>query len=384
MKTLKKMTFKEVPFIEFFEKGDDEDRLEAHYKCKIRKIAVDDDIKYERDEDEDDYDSYTLECKDDKPSLNLNKTIKDLINAKTIHFDGSCRVPRFKLGEICTKMGIKIIRDRDKADIIIYGNNYLNNLTITEWGDGFNYKEAFIAQAKKIKKKYNLITEVLPMVEACNSNIVMFENGSDYAPLDKLVIQKTKKKDSDIEFNLSYEIIEDEEKYKYLIGDNNLLHQDVILENLSSIVIDEQMYRSICAMFESPSKENHIVAMELMSNTAYKTSLVYLLNLIRKYHGTIFEISEKRHISFKALTEYLNFIPNDQRSLDELIDKVIERKVLTEDNYKLILQFILEEEAKSMKEDDSKWRITNVDLAPEIKAQVIWNKKEEPILEEAL
>jgi len=161
-----------------------------------------------------------------------------------------------------------------------------------------------------------------------------------------------------------------------------MIHQDVILEQLSSVVMDKDMFISVDKMLESKDDSNHIVAMEVMSNTAYKSSIVYLLELMRRHWDVIDQIHEKSNISFRALREYLQFEGN--LDMDLLIDKIIEKNALTETNYKRILQFIMEDEANTTEDNAGRWIITNVDLHPEQKAKVIWDKKEELILTEAL
>lgn len=389
------MNFKKVPFITFNAKNEDREPgdgpKEAHYKFELKDIVMGPIVEQPRDED-DSCDQYYTEDADvpdnDVLLQELANTKKDLTGVKSIHFDDSCKVPRFKLGEICGKQGIKVIRDRDKADAVIYGNDFTKSIFNNTSAGAFNYKDDFIKQAKKVKCKRNLITEIIPQLQAFDCDIVLLDdydlgNGQE----NRLCVQKRIKSDSEASFDICYTEVSDESKYLMLTGNNNLIHQDVILEGLSSIIMDEEMHKSVCSMFESANTSDHIVAMEVMSNTAYRTSIVYLLDLMRRYYGSrMHQIHEKKNISFKAFREYINYEPSHtERSFDELIDVVIAKNALTESNYKLILKLLLEEEHKYMKEeDDARWVINSIDLAPEIKAKVIWDKKEELTLTEAL
>jgi hypothetical protein len=387
------MNFKPMPFVIFHEKDDDreEGNKEAHYTFEWKSIVIGPIEEPARDEN-DNYDTYSVNNDNipdnDELLQELVKTKKDLSGVKTIHFDDTCKVPRFKLGEICGKQGIRVIRDRDKADAVIYGNNFTKSIFDNVSADAFNYKADFIAQAKKVKCKRNLITEIIPLVEACESDIILLDSydGANGSSGCKLRVKKRIKTDDEPSFDLDYTVISDESKYVMITEKNNLIHQDVILENLSSIVMDEAMHKSVCSMFDSKDASNHLVGMEIMSNTAYRKSLVYLLDLMRKYWaGVIDKIHEKKNISFKAFREYIDYNPSyNERSFDELIDSVISKNALTESNYKLILKLMLEQEHESMKEDNNRWVITSLDLAPEQKAKVIWNKVEQLTLTEAL
>ena len=382
------MNFKLMPFVTFNDKDDEREvRPEAHYTFEMKSIAMGAITQSDKDvDDPENYDTYTT----DDGDLNNRELAESLLKGpttldgiKTIHFDDTCKVPRFKLGEICGKKGIKVIRDRDKADAIIYGHKFTDSLFETESAGCFNYKADFIAQAKRVKAKRNLITEIIPLVEACESDIILLDdydlgNGKD----NRLCVQKSRKSDNDVEFDLSYTQVADTSKYLVVTEKQNMIHQDVVLEQLSSIVMDEEMFVSVNNMLDSEDASNHIVAMEVMSNTAYRKSIVYLLELMRRYHGTIEHIHESKNISFRALREYLQF--DGQNSMDDLVYTIIEKNALTESNYKRILQFIMEDEAKNTEENEGRWKITSVDLCPEEKAKIIWDKKEELILTEAL
>lgn len=377
------MNFKLVPVVTFHEKDGDK---EAHYTFEMKNVAMEAIEKQVRDEDDPSDYYVTKEGRQDRRTLaeGVLKGGDNLDGVKTIYFDDTCRVPRFKLGELCGKQGIKVIRDRDKADAVIYGSKFTETLFSNRTFDSFNYKADLIVQAKKVKAKRNLITEILPLVEACESDVIFLDGYRDNANGNecKLSVQKTDKKDEAPSFDIDYIEVADESKYLLATQKSNMIHQDVILEQLSSIVMDEPMYRSVCSMFESPDTSNHLVAMEVMSNTAYRKSIVYILNLMRKYYQVaIKNVHAKSNISFKALREYLEYEPNYQeRSLDAIVNKIVEKNALSESNYKLILKLIMEEEKESMTSDDNRWVITSVDLHPDIKANIIWDKKEETVI----
>jgi hypothetical protein len=149
------MNFKLMPFVTFNDVDTDRDvRPEAHYTFEMKSIAMDTIIMTEKDKDDpENFDTYATDKTANTRELaeSILKGPATLDGIKTIHFDDTCKVPRFKLGEICGKKGIKVIRDRDKADAVIYGHKFTDSLFEMESAGSFNYKAAFIAQAKGLR-----------------------------------------------------------------------------------------------------------------------------------------------------------------------------------------------------------------------------------------
>ncbi len=118
--------------------------------------------------------------------------------------------------------------------------------------------------------------------------------------------------------------------YKSLIGHINA--ED-------SISITEEIFQQLSSMFNSEDKDNHILAMEIMANSNYFESLMYL-EILFVDHGYAINISStKRHVNFKSLTDYLgkhsNYLNNSTSYT--VIDSLVEKKAVTLDQVKYIL-----------------------------------------------
>ena len=82
-------------------------------------------------------------------------------------------------------------------------------------------------------------------------------------------------------------------------------------------------------MFQSTDNDNHILAMEIMANSHYEKSVLYLLMLIADFNGIISNTHTKNHVNFKSMLAYFNWIPRNVCHQDsEDIIKIIDGKGL--------------------------------------------------------
>lgn len=118
--------------------------------------------------------------------------------------------------------------------------------------------------------------------------------------------------------------------YKSLIGHINA--ED-------SISITEEVFQQLSSMFNSEDKDNHILAMEIMANSNYFESLMYLEILFVDHGHAINTSPTKRHVNFKSLTDYLGKASNylNNTTSYAVIDSLVEKKAVTLDQVKYIL-----------------------------------------------
>jgi len=337
------------------------------------------DLILEKDDDPEDFIDYIQigEGEDDAYIKSIRNALDsrtiDWSKVKTIHYDDSCNLPRFKMGAFCEKHNIKVLRDSTKADVIIYGEDLVKNMIFSTSQD-YCKKSKVIARMKKFRYTRNLISEIIPALEACDSEIVLFD---EFSPLHDFGLEKRE----DDATQVHYVCVEDPKMFNLITApDSKYYSQDVILDAIGGVVIDEIMFKRLCDMLNSKQTENTTVAMEIMANSNYKKSIVYLLQLMRLYYPeTIGNNVTRTHVSFKSLRKYLNYEPRNEEGMDDLIKSVIDKGLMTESNYKLILD-ITKAYVNKEKEDgyghESNWILVNIDLKDEFKKQVIWDKEE--------
>ena len=82
-------------------------------------------------------------------------------------------------------------------------------------------------------------------------------------------------------------------------------------------------------MFQSSDDDNHILAMEIMANSHYEKSILYLLMLIADFNNIISNTHTKNHVNFKSMLGYFNWIPRQVCHQDsEDIIKIVDGKGL--------------------------------------------------------
>lgn len=171
--------------------------------------------------------------------------------------------------------------------------------------------------------------------------------------------------------------------YKCLIGHINA--ED-------SISITEEVFQQLSSMFESEDTDNHILAMEIMANSNYIESLMYLEILFLEHGHKINDCGTKRHVNFKSLVDFLgkniNYLAST--SSDDVIDSLIEKDVLTLDSIKYIFNKYKEDfyhsgdhfEVKQITLSDKLAKILNVNYIETVREDYVPEVVEEQVEEE--
>ena len=84
-------------------------------------------------------------------------------------------------------------------------------------------------------------------------------------------------------------------------------------------------------MFESSDEDNHVLAMEIMANSKYEDSILYLLMLISEYSYRINVSNTRNHVNFKSMLSYFGWQPRDvcHQSTDKIIKYIDNKGLLT-------------------------------------------------------
>jgi hypothetical protein len=99
------------------------------------------------------------------------------------------------------------------------------------------------------------------------------------------------------------------------------------------------MYEQIHQMFESSDKDNHILAMEIMANSNYTESLLYLEMLFKEHSTAMGNCHTRNHVNFKSLVNYLGKNKTYlSTSLDKIVRSLIEKKVITKDMMDVLMR----------------------------------------------
>lgn len=118
-----------------------------------------------------------------------------------------------------------------------------------------------------------------------------------------------------------------------------------LLNGEDSTTIDEAMYDSLKDMFNSSDNDNQVLAMEIMANSNYHESLMYLCFLFKEYSHIISNHRSRNHVNFKSLCSFMGFSSPSYcgMDIDRVINTLIREDALTKVNAIRILAEFKEE-----------------------------------------
>lgn len=126
--------------------------------------------------------------------------------------------------------------------------------------------------------------------------------------------------------NFTGPIYDESELLKYLNGSD-------------ALAIEENMYESLCEMFDSSDRDNHTLAMEIMANSQFEDSVLYLSLLFNRYYNRIQDSRSKSHVNFKSLLALMDIRSNYfYLSIDEIVARLKKHGKLTKENVDIVLK----------------------------------------------
>lgn len=249
-----------------------------------------------------------------------------------IYFMKGCTVPRIKLKDLSVKYKIRTTTDLNAATVVVGSDRAGEKLFKSTWIHKVDTKiffatvdalkelssdfdEYYVNQIDDILEGFDRdeLTEVAVdwhtarLCEPTNSN-----NGPlGAAILNKLGLTKDQFKASkftvrhnDHVWTISDENLEIYEEVKT----KNIIEQNALLEVVNgddAVLIDLDTYQNLRNMFKSSDSDNHVMAMEIMANSNYLESLLYLEMLFFHHGGEMDYSRTKNHVNFKSLKNYL-------------------------------------------------------------------------------
>ena len=310
-----------------------------------------------------------------------------------LYFLPGVSIPRVKIKNLALSHNIKTTRDIEKASHIfghrrtydkLVKQEYYYTLPVNLFKEYFNLlkKDIEIGETTGIDKKY--IEDVDFALEHYDKERILFQ----WAERRELV-------------NDSLSFLSTSKVNPVPVALHNdkakVLHKEIKAALYSSRVdiLNEDYYD----LFENLSgktvlyEESHVLAMEIMANGDYRSSLVYLLMVFEKY-AHVFEAKRraKYHVNFKSLLNYLNLGTSYMAVIiDDIMKKLIEKNALTEEwtdiIYKEYTEEIRERESTYFKchtvtLNEEALKYLNINYKREAREDFIPEEREEVIEEE--
>jgi hypothetical protein len=265
----------------------------------------------------------------------------------TIYLMPGVNIPRAKLKDLALNQGIKVVRDSDKANVIITGKATTGKVLNGSW-----YYTAPIAKIEEYLDKVNVDDyykdNLRTAMQSSESQNVYF-NYSTKVSITSNVVTSVFTGSSN-----HYYYIHDE--WKELIDDcqNKVVYDEsellAMINGDDAVTITNEIYTQLREMFKSSDRDNHIMAMEIMANSNYVESALYLLMLLEEYGGRIANCNTKNHVNFKSMVSYFGLRVRDLEYLepDDVSKKLVSLNLLTTEWLNILFESRLD------------WFITNI------------------------
>jgi hypothetical protein len=279
------------------------------------------------------FDATIIESLGDSVSTFVNS--KGYVPAKgdTIYLLPGVNIPRMKLKDLALNLGIRVVRDPAKATVVFSGKSSVGKLTTSNW---YYFADAntILNNVKKLCNDQYYIDKLETAIASTGAERVC----SNWSDMRNTLCNG----DMGIYVNQYVYGIEPEYQETYdAIQGKPIYCESELLTNINgddSTVIDYDVYKQLKSMFESSDDDNHILAMEIMANSHYENSILYLLMLISDFSGVISNTHTRNHVNFKSMLAYFNWVPRQvgSQDADDIIKIINEKGLLTLDMIKIL------------------------------------------------
>ena len=284
-----------------------------------------------------------------KELFTVEKNITIGTNEKFFFLPG-VTIPRIKLKDLYAQTKSKTVREISEATIIISGRKSADTFTDHTWQYWIKTEalKTLLTSLKDIPEsnldinRYNNLMDVL---DVYTEDIVL--GGYDLRRLCIAAYNNFIIADEDFcHSSESFYRIKSDYVELYKASKTLTIYDEVSLISIingdDSNTIDEAMYESLKDMFESTDKDNQVLAMEIMANSNYHESLMYLCFLFKEFSHKISDHKSRNHVNFKSLTNYMGFSSPTYcaMDIDKVINTLIREDALTKENaIRILAQF---------------------------------------------
>lgn len=258
----------------------------------------------------------------------------------SIYLMPGVNIPRVKLKDLALNLGVKIVRDAERANVIISGKATVNKITCGRWLRNAKTEE-FTKYVEHLKNDMGFdgyyIDKYDTAVAACNPDVIYIE----YSTSNDMATKGFKTTDN---FSSAVYFVEDDYKdildgiqNKPIFDESELL---ALINGDDAVTITPEIYQQLVKMFQSSDQDNHIMAMEIMANSNYIESALYLLLLLEDFSHRIGECHTRNHVNFKSMVSYFNMAVKEIGYLDpdRVANKLIDLGLLTKEWTHILLQ----------------------------------------------
>lgn len=268
----------------------------------------------------------------------------------SIYLMPGVNIPRVKLKDLALDLGVKIVRDPERANVIISGKATMNKITCGRWLHSAK-TEDFTKYVEWLNTHVGFdmyyIDNYKTAVDACNPDVIYIEYGTRNDMLNA-GFQVCGGYSSSVYFvEDEYRDVLDGIQNKPIFDESELL---AMINGDDAVTITPEVYQQLVKMFQSSDQDNHIMAMEIMANSNYIESALYLLILLERYAHRISDCHTKNHVNFKSMVSYFNLAVKEILWLDP--DKIAK--------HLMNLGLLTKEWTHILLQEEADWFIRNI------------------------
>ena len=308
-------------------------------------------IKLNNSADHETISSFELEILEGADDLNEIVNAQGYVPVKgdMIYLLPGVNIPRVKLKDLALNLGIRVVRDPAKANIIFAGRNSVAKITSSRWA----YKVSSTFALERIKAICDDGFYIQNLETAITSTGETDIFGS-YDDITNIIAYNTRN-----EYNSSYIYTIDPEYSEMYntVKSKTIYSETELLNNINgddSTTIDEEVFQQLKNMFDSSDTDNHVLAMEIMANSKYEDSVLYLLMLISENAYKINSSNTRNHVNFKSMLTYFGWQPRDvnHQNTEDIVEMIDNKGLLTVDMIKRLYQEYSEDIIRNIYYDD--------------------------------
>ena len=286
-------------------------------------------------------------------TFNINQNGYTPMKGDKLYFLPGVNIPRIKLKDLATKFGIRTVRDVSEANVIFGSSKTKDKMTGYTWkykipttivqlffetykNDMDDYQYSKLENALEFYTEEYILTDWSTARNFTDNDLPQWNSYSQQPQFLSFNSSRNTSSEHVHEVNKEYIHLYDLIKGREIIDESCLLDQ---LNGDDAVIIDADMFTLLSTMFDSSDDDNHILAMEIMANSKYKESLLYIEMIFKNHAYSIGNCHTKNHVNFKSLLSYLG--KNNRyidTSLDDIMDSLISKKVLTKDKVDILLE----------------------------------------------
>ena len=286
-------------------------------------------------------------------TFNINQNGYTPMKGDKLYFLPGVNIPRIKLKDLATKFGIRTIRDVSEANVIFGSSKTKDKMTGYTWkykipttivqlffetykNDLDTYQYSKLENALEFYEEESILCDWSTARTFTDNDLPQWNSYSQQPQFLSFNSSRNTSSEHVHEVNKDYIHLYDLIKGKEIIDESCLLDQ---LNGDDAVIIDADMFTQLTTMFNSSDDDNHILAMEILANSKYKESLLYIEMLFKNHSYSIGNCHTKNHVNFKSLLSYLGKANRYiDTNLDNIMESLISKKVLTKDKVDILLE----------------------------------------------